>query len=163
MSARVRAAVLADLDAVMAIERASFPTDAWSEAAMRETFAEGDAFVVEEDGGVLGYAAVLAPQGSGDADVLTIAVGEAHRGAGLGAALLGHLIETASTRGASRVFLEVRADNPVAQHLYETRGFRVVGRRARYYQPDGVDAIVMRLDLGARPEPSAGRDAHERR
>ena len=115
---------------------------------MRDTFATGDAFVAEEGVEVVGYAAVLAPRGSGDADVLTIAVDEAHRGAGTGAALLQHLLDTASARGASRVFLEVRADNPVAQHLYGTRGFRVVGRRPRYYQPDGVDAIVMRLDLG---------------
>jgi ribosomal-protein-alanine N-acetyltransferase len=148
MTAPIRAATLEDVDAVMAIERASFPTDAWSESAMQETFVAGDAFVAEEGDGVVGYAAVLAPQGSGDADVLTIAVGEAHRGSGIGAALLGRMLETASARGASRVFLEVRADNPVAQHLYETRGFRVVGRRPRYYQPDGVDAIVMRLDLG---------------
>ena len=133
----------------MAIERASFPTDAWSEAAMRQTFEAGDAFVAEEAQDVVGYCAVLAPPGSGDADVLTIAVGEAHRGEGIGAALLEHMLRTASERGASRVFLEVRADNPVAQHLYESRGFRAVGRRPRYYQPDGVDAIVMRLDLGS--------------
>ena len=150
MSAAVRTATIADVDAVMEIERASFPTDAWSEAAMRETFEAGDAFVAEDADAdaVIGYAAVLAPAGSGDADVLTIAVREEHRGEGVGAALLGHMLETASTRGASRVFLEVRADNPVAQHLYDSRGFRVVGRRPRYYQPDGVDAIVMRLDLG---------------
>ncbi|MGN6444440.1 ribosomal protein S18-alanine N-acetyltransferase [Amnibacterium sp.] len=148
MSAEVRTAGAEDLDAVMAIERASFPTDAWSEAAMRETFATGDAFVAEEADRVVGYGAVLAPAGSGDADVLTIAVEEAHRGEGVGASLLGRMLETAAERGAGRVFLEVRADNPVAQRLYETRGFRAVGRRPRYYQPDGVDAIVMRLDLG---------------
>lgn len=148
MTAPVRAATIADVDAVMAIERASFPTDAWSESAMRETFEAGDAFVAEEADDVVGYGAVLAPAGSGDADVLTIAVGEAHRGEGVGAALLERMIRTAMDRGAARVFLEVRADNPVAQHLYDSRGFRVVGRRPRYYQPDGVDAIVMRLDLG---------------
>jgi ribosomal-protein-alanine acetyltransferase len=155
MTARIRVAGPEDLDAVMAIERASFPSDAWSEAAMRDTFSTADAFVVEEGAEVVGYAAVLAPQGSGDADVLTIAVGEQHRGAGLGAALLERMLDTASARGAVRVFLEVRADNPVAQHLYETRGFRVVGRRPRYYQPDGVDAIVMRLEPSRRP---GGRD-----
>ena len=148
MTVPVRAATIADVDAVMVIERASFPTDAWSESAMREAFEGGDAFVVEDAGEVIGYAALLAPDGSGDADVLTIAVGEAHRGEGLGAALLEHMLRTASDRGATRVFLEVRADNPIAQHLYDSRGFRVVGRRTRYYQPDGVDAIVMRLDLG---------------
>jgi ribosomal-protein-alanine acetyltransferase len=147
MTAPVRGATIADVDAVMAIERASFPTDAWSEAAMRETFEAGDAFVAEAAEGVVGYAAVLAPAGSGDADVLTIAVDEAHRGEGVGAALLDRLLRTAADRGATRVFLEVRADNPVAQTLYASRGFAVVGRRPRYYQPDGVDAIVMRLDL----------------
>ncbi|MGT2425988.1 ribosomal protein S18-alanine N-acetyltransferase [Amnibacterium kyonggiense] len=148
MTAPVRAGRLDDLDAVMGIERASFPTDAWSLDAMRETFAAGDAIVAEADGGVVGYAAVLAPRGSGDADVLTIAVTAEHRGEGIGAALLEHMLATASDRGARRVFLEVRADNPVAQHLYASRGFEVVGLRPRYYQPDDVDAIVMRLDLG---------------
>ncbi|WP_375387340.1 ribosomal protein S18-alanine N-acetyltransferase [uncultured Amnibacterium sp.] len=148
MSVPVRSASGEDLDAVMAIERASFPTDAWSASAMRETLLDADAFVAEDARGVVGYAAVLAPPGSGDADVLTIAVGEAHRGEGTGAALLERMLATAVDRGARRVFLEVRADNPVAQHLYASRGFRPVGRRRRYYQPDGIDAVVMRLDLG---------------
>lgn len=151
MTADIRAATAGDVDAVMTIERASFPTDAWSESAMRETFAAGDAFVAEEGADVVGYAAVLAPAGSGDADVLTIAVGERARGRGIGADLLQHMLDTACARGAQRVFLEVRADNPVAQHLYTSRGFAPVGRRPRYYQPDGVDAIVMRLDLGGTP------------
>ena len=45
------------------------------------------------------------------------------------------------------VSLEVRADNPVAQKLYVSEGFAEVGRRPRYYQPDDVDAIVMRVDI----------------
>ena len=148
MSAPIRAATLDDLDAVMRIERSSFPTDAWSESAMRSTLEDADAFVAEDARGVVGYAAVLAPEGSGDADVLTIAVGEAERGEGTGAALLDTLLGIAAERRARRVFLEVRADNPVAQRLYVSRDFRPVGRRRHYYQPDGVDAVVMRLDLG---------------
>jgi ribosomal-protein-alanine acetyltransferase len=155
VTAAIRRAGLDDLAAVMGIETASFPTDAWSESAMRETFVEGDAIVAERDGAVVGYAAVLAPQGSGIADVLTIAVEKAARGAGLGRALLGSLIDIARGSGAQRVFLEVRADNPVAQGLYASVGFGVVGRRPRYYQPDGVDAIVMRLDLPAGAEATS--------
>ena len=146
----VRSATAADVGAVMRIERASFPTDAWTESAMRQTFADGDAFVAEDERGVVGYGAVLAPPGSGDADVLTIAVAEAARGEGTGAALLERMVAVAAERRASRVFLEVRADNPVAQRLYATRGFEAVGRRAHYYQPDDVDAVVMRLDLADR-------------
>ena len=47
------------------------------------------------------------------------------------------------------VFLDVRADNPVAQQLYASAGFMEIGRRPHYYQPDDVDAVVMRLDVPA--------------
>jgi ribosomal-protein-alanine N-acetyltransferase len=82
--------------------------------------------------------------------VLTIAVDAGHRGCGVGRALLTHLLDAAARRGARRVFLEVRADNPVAQSLYASEGFEPIGRRPHYYQPDDVDALVMRLDLPGR-------------
>ena len=147
MSATIRPALDDDLAAVMRIEVASFPTDAWTESAMRQTLELGDSLIAERDDAVVGYAAVIAPEGSGDADVLTLAVAEEHRGAGIGRALLERLIAIAAERGAGRVFLEVRADNPIAEGLYTARGFRRVGRRPHYYQPDDVDAIVMRLQL----------------
>ncbi len=57
------------------------------------------------------------------------------------------LLEEARRRQASEVFLEVRADNPQAQALYVSLGFEQIAVRSRYYQPDGVDAHIMRLDL----------------
>lgn len=151
MTATVRPAAPADLPAVMAIERASFPTDAWSESSMRSTLRDRNTvFVVAErsaeGGGLDGYGAVLAPR-RGDADVLTLAVAAAARGGGLGRTLLAALLGAARERRAPRVFLEVRDDNGVAQRLYSSVGFVPVGRRPRYYQPDDVDAITMRLDL----------------
>lgn len=151
MTASVRTGRDADVAAVMMIERDSFPTDAWSEPAMRHSFADADAFVAEDERGVVGYAVLLAPPGGGDADVLTIAVAAPARGEGTGSALLDRMVATAAERRARRLFLEVRADNPVAQRLYASRGFVPVGRRRRYYQPDGVDAVVMRLDLPRAP------------
>ena len=152
MTVALRPAAEHDVGAIMAIERASFPTDAWSEAAMRSTLLDADsvAELAEVDERVAGYAALLAPIGAPDADVLTIAVDERHRGRGVGRALLTHLLDAAGRRGARRVFLEVRADNPVAQALYASEGFEAVGIRPRYYQPDDVDAVVMRLDLRRR-------------
>ena len=152
MTAELRSADVRDVAAIMVIERASFPTDAWSEDAMAATVgAEHSVTVVAEEAGrLIGYAAVLAPRGVPDADVLTIAVDQAARGAGIGRALLGRLLQAASERGARRVFLEVRDDNRAAQDLYRSEGFTAIGRRPRYYQPDDVDAIVMRLDLAAR-------------
>ncbi|MCR2815817.1 ribosomal protein S18-alanine N-acetyltransferase [Microbacterium jiangjiandongii] len=147
----VRAAHLDDLDAIMALERASFPTDAWSETLMRAELASphGRYFALEQDGRLVGYAGLRAPDGAKDADVQTIAIAADARGRGYGRALLRALLDEAVTRRVAEVFLEVRADNPTAQALYVSEGFSELGRRPAYYQPDGVDAVVMRLDLRA--------------
>lgn len=145
----LRTATAEDLDQIMALEHASFPTDAWSEAMMREELASphGRYLVDEEAGRLVGYAGLRAIKGAKDADVQTIAIAEAARGRGRGRALLHGLLTEAAERGVHDVFLEVRADNPVAQALYASEGFHEVGRRPRYYQPDDVDAIVMKLDM----------------
>jgi ribosomal protein S18 acetylase RimI-like enzyme len=43
----------------------------------------------------------------------------------------------------------VRADNDAARGLYTSLGFQEIDRRTGYYQPDGVDAIVMTLAIAA--------------
>lgn len=155
----LRDATAADLDAIMGIERRSFPTDAWSAEAMAaELVSEHGRYLVDdEEGSVIGYGGVRALRGSADADIQTIAFDADHRGAGRGRALLRALLDAARERGAREVFLEVRADNPSAEGLYLSEGFEEIGRRPRYYQPDDVDAIVMRLVLRSSPGNDSGR------
>jgi ribosomal-protein-alanine N-acetyltransferase len=43
----------------------------------------------------------------------------------------------------ARFTLEVRESNYAAIELYERYGFRAAGRRRRYYQDNGEDAVVM--------------------
>lgn len=145
----LRDATPADLDAIMLIERRSFPTDAWSAETMAAELASphGRYLVDEHEGTIVGYGGVRALHGSPDADIQTIALDADHRGTGRGRTLLRALLEAAVGRGAREVFLEVRADNPTAEGLYLSEGFEEIGRRPRYYQPDGVDAIVMRRAL----------------
>jgi len=145
----LREATIADLPAIMRLERASFPTDAWSDDTMGTelTSAHTVYLVDEEADAIVGYGGVRTLQGGSDADIQTIALDEALRGQGRGRALLRALIAIAVERGAKELFLEVRADNPAAEGLYASEGFAELGRRPRYYQPDDVDAIVMRLDL----------------
>lgn len=147
----LRTATADDLAAIMDLERTSFPTDAWSEAMMREELVSphGRYLVDVEAGRLLGYGGVRAVAGAADADIQTIAIAEASRGRGRGRALLRALLQTARDRGAREVFLEVRADNPTAAALYASEGFVEIARRPRYYQPDDVDAVVMKLDLVA--------------
>ncbi len=164
MSVLFRAAEVAELPALMRLEPSTFGSDAWSADAMRcELTARHGWYVVAVDadgGGILGYAGLSCPRGAHAADVQTIAVADGSRGRGIGRALLTRLVAEAHVRGAREVLLEVRADNPVAQALYSSLGFEAIAVRPHYYQPDDVDAVVMRVALAATPpEVAEPRDA----
>jgi len=88
--------------------------------------------------------------GADEAEILSVAVDQSHRGRGLSHTLLmthlGHL----AGRGVRTIFLEVEENNRPARRLYDRAGFLVVGRRERYYkQPDGeqLNVLLMRRDL----------------
>lgn len=156
MTIAVRRATLADLPSLLEHEQSLFGSDAWSDDVFRAELAHTDSYYlvgvdVEQ---IVGYAGLRAPlAGADQGDIQTLAVVPSHRGRGLGRALLHALLEEATRRGIHEVFLEVRADNPVAISLYGTEGFREISRRRGYYQPDGIDALVMRCVLADRVVP----------
>lgn len=165
---RLRRAHPQDLDDVMWLEHVSFPTDAWSTSQMSgELHSPHGYYVVVEttDEGsaptVVGYAGLSSLPGNPVADVQTIAVAADQRGKGLGRVLFTELLDEARRRDVHEVFLEVRADNPVAQTMYTAFGFEHIATRPRYYQPDGVDAWVMRAELPAQPDV-AGAETGDR-
>lgn len=144
-----------DLDGIMKLETRIFVSDAWSPEMMARDIADPScyylvAFPPDEPDRIVAYAGLLAPRGAHEGDIQTIAVAEEARGHGLGRTLMLSLIGEARKRGAREAFLEVRADNPQAQRLYRCLGFEELGIRKGYYQPDNVDALVMRLQI---PEP----------
>ncbi len=149
MSATTRPLRWQDLGAVAALEGQVHPDDAWSEATWWAELAERprrDYVVrVDERDRLVGYAGLdLAGE---TADVMTIAVDPLLHGQGHGAALLRHLHARARTAGCGAVLLEVREDNTGARALYDRHGYTLVHRRRGYYQPGGVDALVLRRDL----------------
>jgi len=81
-----------------------------------------------------------------EAHIIAIGVRDSYRRLGIGEGLLIATIELAQIVNAKVVTLEVRASNEIAQELYKKYGFRVVGRRPRYYSSDGEDAIIMSTD-----------------
>jgi [ribosomal protein S18]-alanine N-acetyltransferase len=172
VSARLRPMRSADLDAVLELEEQLFAPDTWTRAVYRDELArtdtrsylvavdtedgdtedgdteDGDTEEGDTDGGdgdrVVGYAGLIAY--ADEAHVATIGVARDRQGEGIGAALLDALLAEADRRSPV-VLLEVRADNEVAQGLYRRRGFTEIGRRPRYYQPSGTDAVVMRREV----------------
>jgi ribosomal-protein-alanine N-acetyltransferase len=164
MTWQLRRANESDLDAVMAIETPVFGSDAWPRSAMASELRSAHTYYlvahrVGEPDAIEGYAGLLAPSGSGQGDIQTIAVAESARRTGLGRILMLTLQSQARDRGAAEVFLEVRADNPAAHALYISLGFEQIAVRPKYYQPDGVDAIIMRLAI-KEPRVSLADSAH---
>jgi [ribosomal protein S18]-alanine N-acetyltransferase len=154
MSVLMRRARPADLETIMRLERETFADDAWPEEAMRRELESPHGYyliAVDDDADdderrLLGYAGLLAPSGSEQGDIQTIAVAPFARGIGLGRGLMHALITQARRRHLAELFLEVRADNPIARALYESLGFEEIGVRRRYYR-GGIDAILMRLTV----------------
>ncbi|MBD2164750.1 ribosomal protein S18-alanine N-acetyltransferase [Calothrix membranacea FACHB-236] len=80
-----------------------------------------------------------------EAHITILAVHPQYHCQGLGQALLYSLLKTASDRGLERATLEVRASNLAAISLYQKFGFKTAGRRRRYYQDNGEDALILWL------------------
>lgn len=160
----LRSATHGDLSAIMALETSIFGAEAWSQDAMLRDMRDANCvYIVAEmtaAAQVVAYAGLLCPAGSGDADIQTIAVAPEARGLGLGRALMLVLLQRAEERRADRIFLEVRADNEVAKALYVSLGFEEIAVRPHYYQPEGIDAIVMRREKTLRPKhaPTVGSE-----
>jgi ribosomal-protein-alanine N-acetyltransferase len=131
------------VEPVLLIERQLFAPEPWTAHHFWSELGQVDSrhyVVALEDGEVVGYAGLC--DYPDEAFVQTMAVAPSHQRRGLGAVLLEELLAEAARRRQPRVLLEVRADNPPAQRLYERHGFRRVGVRRGYY-PGGVDAWVM--------------------
>jgi ribosomal-protein-alanine N-acetyltransferase len=156
MTVRLRPMTVDDLPAVMVLEEELFAPDTWTEAMYRDELSRADTryYVVAEfhlegedddepagDPVLVGYGGLIAYDD--EAHVATLGVTGALQGEGVGSLLLDDLLAEADRRSPV-VLLEVRADNDVAQHLYQRRGFVEIGRRRGYYQPSGADAVVMR-------------------
>jgi ribosomal-protein-alanine N-acetyltransferase len=137
---------------VIRIEEELFDSP-WSEGMFRQEVR--DRFLSRPMVGLVGgevVAYMIAWFIRNEVHLLNIAVTREHQRKGFARTLLRHLIEVASSERRASITLEVRSGNIRAIRLYEGHGFYAVGRRPRYYQDNGEDAIVMALDL----EPPGG-------
>ena len=137
-----------DLEAVMVLEQTVFLGDAWSASSMLSELASPNGHYIgffEKE--LIAYAGLSTVPGSFSSDIQTIAVADSARGRGLGRAMMQALIAKAKAQGSEHILLEVRIDNEPAIALYSSLGFERIDVRKRYYQPDNVDAVIMRLKV----------------
>lgn len=144
----IRVMTVADIEAVTALEKAVF-TDPWPKSAFRELLEIGNRInllLVTGDGRLAGY--ILAQIVADELQIQNIAVSPDHRRRHFGALLLRSAEETGIARGALCSVLDVRTSNEAALGLYQSFGYRMIGRRKNYYRRPVCDALVLfrRLD-----------------
>src|SRR6266540_287704 len=146
LSVVVESMTLDDVDAIQAIERASFSTP-WPAHAYRQeiqTNRLAHYLVIRTGDQIVGYAGLWMLVD--EAHLTTFAIEPRWRRRGLGARLLLAVMDLALDRRASEATLEVRLTNLPARRLYEKFGFRPVGIRPRYYTDNHKDALIMTTD-----------------
>jgi ribosomal protein S18 acetylase RimI-like enzyme len=127
-------------DALAGFVVGAHPAESWYPALLREhrsalargvvsRLASGPEALLE-----LGEVAFAMLKGSSDpagfpADLGYIAVSEAARGAGVGAALVRRFLDALRARGAAGCWTKTYASNAAARRLYERSGFHEIGRR----------------------------------
>jgi [ribosomal protein S18]-alanine N-acetyltransferase len=160
----IRRARLADVDAVVALERATEHAPHWTRATYAEIVRAGEMgdggqadgavqrciFIAEQvdentdkaERRMVGFA-VGAVSESAELESVVVAAGV--RRAGIGRTLCEAVIAWSRARGAEEMMLEVRAANAGGIALYAGLGFTDVARRTRYYRDPEDNAVVMRL------------------
>ena len=137
----IRAATVADADAIAALLDACGQN--WTLDHVRSELArETGRHLVREDGRgtILGWIT------EDVAEIDMLAVHPSARRSGLGRQLLDAWEADVRTRGALKVWLDVRPSNEAALRLYQGAGYRSTGKRSRYYH-DGEDALLLERTL----------------
>lgn len=144
----------ADLDAVVAIEHASFANPWTREMYVAEFENRGTSYcflVRDASRVIIGFCAFWLV--FDEVHINNVAIAPEHRRAGAGTALLRQVLLEGAKLGARRATLEVRRSNSAALHLYERLGFSAAGVRRGYYSSPVEDALVLWRDDLASPSP----------
>jgi ribosomal protein S18 acetylase RimI-like enzyme len=154
---RLRRGRRSDLDALAALEREIFKSRLFaghliSRASFRRLLAlpSATSIVAEIKAQIGAYVLVLYRANSGAARMYSIGVARKFRRRGLAGLLLTAAEKDAVRRGRKAMRLEVRADDRGTIALYESSGYRRVGRAPGYYG-GRVDALRLEKALGKEP------------
>ena len=122
-------------------------SDPWSREALAAELNEPtSAWLVAVEGKrPVGYIGLRIVEDEGE--IVNLAVSPGWRKKGVGAALLGTVLDFAAVQGVQKVWLEVRESNTAARKLYEKAGFTAVGKREKYYSAPVEDAVMMMKEL----------------
>ncbi len=126
-------------DKIANLHQSCFPHKPWSASDFADLKKSGCEIIVSENGFAVWRTV------ADEAEIITIGVAPDARRGGIASAMLGIIENDIRKHNATKIFLEVAADNIAAKNLYKNNGYSVIGTRPKYY--DGIDAILMAKDL----------------
>lgn len=131
-----------DCEKVLQVEEACFSVP-WSQKSFEDSFSyAGNHYLVAwEEEKLIGFIGLMAV--GEEADITNVAVLPAYRRQGIGACLVGEMLELAKSEKIQKIMLEVRASNEAAIALYKKYGFQFLCKRKNYYQKPTEDADIM--------------------
>ncbi len=142
----LRRATEDDLPDLLRIEDECFGNERFGVEVVRAFIVRGDAFTMvaydEKIDRLVGSAACLISEGSGEGRIASIAVIKDYREQGVGSALLDACEETLRGFQLREYVLEVETTNIPAISLYRNRGYKTVGLLKDYYGT-GRDGYAM--------------------
>lgn len=138
-----------DFEILWRMDQACFlPGIAYSKAELKSFMRHRGSFtLVAADGNSGKLAGFIVAYGGPMGHVITIDVDPSARRSGVGSLMLRAAEERLRAAGASAVGLETAVDNRAALSFYKRHGYNVIRTWPRYYS-NGVDALVMKKDLG---------------
>lgn len=127
----IRAAEPRDVEAIAALAgELGYPTTSDAMARRLAALGERDAVLVADDGGAcvgwIHISVVESLENDGHAEIRGLVVASTHRGAGIGAALVGAAEEWARRRGLARVRVRSNVIRERTHRFYERLGYRAV-------------------------------------
>jgi [ribosomal protein S18]-alanine N-acetyltransferase len=142
----IRWMIRRDMPEVLQAEQESFEF-AWTEEDFLRCLRQRNCIgmVAEQGEKVVGF--MIYELHKAKLHILNFAVQPSHRRQGVGAQMVAKLISKLSSHRRTRITLEVRETNLVAQLFFRTQSFRAVRVLRAYYEDSGEDAFLMQYRL----------------
>ena len=144
----IRPAILSEREALEALQtRASLSNPGDRDALLAnpdavelppEQIAAGRVFVLEQNGAIVGFAAIL-PRTNGGTELDALFVEPSTWRQGIGTLLVEHCAEVARSSGSTALHV---VGNPHAQRFYEARGFKKIGTTETRF---GVGLLMQKI------------------
>lgn len=134
-----------DVDLINQILQSEFD-DFWTTDILENEFSNPKSFyiVATQKEEIVGFAGIW--NDTYNMHITNIAVKKAYRHKGIGDSLLKELIQITKEKNKETITLEVNEQNTIAQNLYLKNGFKIMGKRKKYY--NGInDAIIMTMEV----------------